>query len=145
MFKIVLNKVTTLQDALAKFNDGTLENSDIVELIRSFPELAGETDNLGEAIQNLIIDLTGGEDELGDFTGIYKVFQSQFNKLDTDEDRAQLQAFMDTVLKLGEVVGSTEFAIDIETETNGMDNLWTAMKESVSSTGLTAESKSVPA
>jgi len=135
-----INKVTTLQDALAKFNDGTLENSDIVELIRSFPELAGETDNLGEAIQNIIIDLTGGEDELGDFTGIYKVFQSQFNKLDTDEDRAQLQAFMDTVLKLGKVVGSTEFAIDIETETNGMENLWTAMKESVSSTGLTAES-----
>lgn len=135
-----IDKVTTLQDALAKFNDGTLGSSDVIELIRSFPELAGETDNLGEAIQNLIIDLTGGEDELGNFTGIYKVFQSKFNKLDTDEDKAQLQAFMDTVLKLGKVVGSTKFAIDIEAETNGMENLWTAMKESVSSTGLTAES-----
>ena len=135
-----VDKVTQLQSALEKLNEGELENEDVVSLIEDFPQLASETDNLGEAIQNLIKDLTGGEDEFGDFTGIYATFQDQFNKLNTDSDREQLQNFMDVVLALGKVVGNTEFAIDIDAETDGMENLYSAMKESVSATGLTAES-----
>ena len=68
------------------------------------------------------------------------VFEEAFGKVDSEEDTAALQAFMDTVLELGKVVGNTEFAIDIEAETTGMENLWATMTESVSSTGLTAES-----
>lgn len=135
-----IDKVTKLQTAFEKFRDGKLGNEDIAELIKEFPQLASETDNLGNAIQGLIGDLTGGEDELGNFSGIYGTFQSQFNRLDTDEDREQLQNFMDVVLALGQVVGSTQFAIDIDAETDGMEKLYSAMKESVSSTGLTAES-----
>lgn len=126
-----INGVSTLQDALKSLQDGDFENSDFVDLVREFPELADDTDNLEGAIKELLGSMNND---------IATEFNAQFGNLKTSEDREQLEAFMDSVLKLGEVVGSTKFAIDIEAETNGMDNLWTAMKESVSSTGLTAES-----
>ena len=135
-----VEKIQTLQEALENYKSGDFKNEDLIELITEFPELAGESDNLGNAIVNLAKDLTGGEDALGNFSGIYAVFQDQFGRLDSEEDRQQLQDFMDTVLELGQVVGDTQFSIDIDAETAGMENLWTAMKESVSSTGLTADS-----
>ena len=106
------------------------------------PELAGHTDDLDLAIRDLMDDLKGGEDTVGEFTGIYKVFQDAFGRLETDEDVAKLQEFMDTVLAVGDVVGATEFSLDIDAETNGMEKLFSAIKESVSSTGLSADSLS---
>lgn len=135
-----VEKIQTLQEALENYKSGDFKNEDLIELITEFPELAGESDNLGNAIVNLAKDLTGGKDALGNFSGIYAVFQDQFGRLDSEEDRQQLQDFMDTVLELGQVVGDTQFSIDIDAETEGMENLWTAIKESVSSTGLTADS-----
>jgi hypothetical protein len=67
-------------------------------------------------------------------------FNDQFGSLDTDEDVEALENFMEATLKLGEVVGDTAFSIDISAESDGMEALQTAMEESVSSTGLTAES-----
>lgn len=126
-----IQKVNTLQDALGKYRDGNFSNDDLVDLLKDFPELSDETDNLDEAIINLLGDLNG--DMLNEFG-------NQFGNMETDEDVAALQNFQDAVLELGQVVGDTEFSIDIGTETEGMENLFTAMKESVTSTGLTAES-----
>lgn len=127
-----VNKIQTLQDALETLrSDGKLSDSALYDLVKEFPELATETDNLEAAITNLIGSMN---------TDIVAEFEKQFGKIDSEEDREQLQAFMDIVLKLGEVVGNTQFAIDINAEVDGMQNLFTAMKESVSSTGLTAES-----
>lgn len=142
-----VDKVKELQEALESYRDGDFTNEDLISLIEDFPELASESDNLVEAIENQIKELTGYEktvDDAGntveDATGIMAVFDEAFGRVDSADDVAALQAFMDAVLELGKVVGNTAFSIDIDAETEGMENLWTAMKESVSSTGLTAES-----
>lgn len=67
-------------------------------------------------------------------------FESAFGRVDSEDDVIALENFMNATLELGKVVGNTQFAIDIDTEVDSMQNLWTAMKESVSSTGLTSES-----
>ena len=77
---------------------------------------------------------------VGDATGIIAAFEAQFGRLESAEDVQKLREYMKTVVELGQVVGATKFSIDIETETDSMDKLWAAMKESVTSTGLTSES-----
>lgn len=67
-------------------------------------------------------------------------FVSKFGYLETEDDVAALEAFMDSVLKLGQVVGDTSFSINISAETEKMNNLLNAINESVSSTGLSSES-----
>lgn len=127
-----VSKVQTLQDALSTLrSDGKLSDSALYDLVKDFPELATETDNLEQAITNLIGTMN---------TDIVAEFEKQFGQIDSAEDVAELQAFMDIVLKLGEVVGTTQFAIDINAEADGMQNLFDAIKESVSSTGLAAGS-----
>lgn len=141
--KDYLDKIEKLKSALDTLEkDGKIEPKALTELIEQFPELAGHTDDLDLAIRDLMDDLKGGEDTVGEFTGIYKVFQDAFGRLETDEDVAKLQEFMDTVLAVGDVVGATEFSLDIDAETNGMEKLFSAIKESVSSTGLSADSLS---
>ncbi len=142
-----ISSVEELQDALTKLNNGELEPKDLVELFEKFPELAKNSDNLSEAIKKQIEELTGYEatlyqngEAIDMSTGIMKVFGEAFDSIESDEAKAALEAFMNEVLKLGEVVGNTEFTIDIEAEISGMESLWAAMKESVSSTGLTTES-----
>lgn len=123
--------VQKLQEALTSLRDGDLSPTEIYELSREFPELTDKTGNLEEAIVDLLNSMNA------DVVG---VFAKRFGQIDSEKDRAELQAFMDIVLKLGEVVGNTKFAIDIEAETKGMQDLYDAIKESVSSTGLSAES-----
>lgn len=142
-----INKVTELQETLENYRNGDFSNEDLISLIEEYPELANESDNLVDAIENQIRELTGYEktvDSAGntvqEATGIMAVFEDAFGRVDSEEDVAALENFMDAVLELGNVVGSTQFAIDIDTEVDSMQNLWTAMKESVSSTGLTSES-----
>ncbi|MCH5300211.1 MAG: phage tail tape measure protein [Ruminococcus sp.] len=126
-----IETVNELQSALSKFRDGDFGNEDFIELVKNFPELADNANNLDSAIITLLGDMN---------SDIADKFASQFGNMDTDEDIQALQNFQDAVLALGEVVSNTEFAVNIEAETEGMDNLWTSIKESVSSTGLTAES-----
>lgn len=128
-----VEKVGKLQEALSKMNSGEFEKSDLYELIKEFPDLADSTDDLDTAINNLLGDMNNK---------VVEQFNEQFGKIDQDseEDVKALKNFMDTVLELGKVVGSTKFAININAEANGMQNLFNAMKESVSSTGLTVES-----
>lgn len=126
-----ISAVDKLQTARTNFKNNKFDNKDFVELVKQFPSLATRADDLDVAIEELL----GTMD-----TDITSKFSSQFNKLSTDEDREQLSAFMDSVLELGKVVGSTEFSIDIGTEISDMDNFFKSIKESISSTGLTAES-----
>ena len=142
-----IDSVNELKSALTSLNDGSLDETDLIELFEKYPELANNTYNLSQAIVDQIKSLTGYKsvvdstgNTVSEATGIMAVFEEAFGKVDSEEDTAALQAFMDTVLELGKVVGNTEFAIDIEAETTGMENLWATMTESVSSTGLTAES-----
>lgn len=126
-----IDKVSTLKEALTDYQNGDFSNDDLVKLTKQFHELAGDTDNLDVAIVNLLGDLNS--DMLAEFS-------SQFGNLNTDEDIAALKNFQNAVLELGSVVGNTQMSIDIEAESEGMENLVTAMEESVSSTGLTSES-----
>lgn len=128
---IYIDKTEKLNDALEKIKNGNFTNKDIVELKKEFNELSGVTDNYDVAINNLLATMK---------TNVVSTFESKFGKLDTDADVEALMNFMDAVLELGEVVGSTQFAIDINTEIDSMDGLFKAMQESKSSTGLTAES-----
>jgi len=126
-----IDNVGKLQDALNKLKKGDFSNEDFVELVKVFPQLASEADNLESGIVSLLSSMNND---------MASSFASQFGHMETDEDVTALKNFQDAVLELGKVVGNTQFAIDIEAETDGMDKLYSAMKESVSSTGLTAES-----
>lgn len=121
----------TLQDALKKVQEDGLEPIDMYKLMDEFPELKGKSEDL----EGAIIDLLGSMD-----ADVIAAFNEQFGKCDSEEDRKELEDFMEVVLAVGKVVGETQFAIDINAEAEGMDNLFTAIKESVSSTGLAAES-----
>lgn len=124
-------KVVDLKKALEDFESGDFTNEDLVELSKDFPELIGHTDDFDVAVKKLLDDMN---------SDMVAEFNSQFGNLSTEEDKQKLQVFMDTVLELGKVVGNTEFSIDIEAEAQGMENFYTAVKESVSATGLSAKS-----
>ena len=126
-----IEKVNTLQEAYKAFKDGDFEALDFVELVKEFPELADNADDLDVAIVELLKVMN---------QDIVSEFSEQFGNMETDEDIESLQSFMDYVLELGEVVGDTQFSIDFEAETEGMDKFFSAVKESVSATGLSAES-----
>lgn len=126
-----IDKVNKLNDAYTKLKNGNFGSSDFIELVKIFPELADDSDNLSNAIVNLLNNMNAD---------IVDSFNDQFGNLDTEEDKEALRTFQDAVLELGNVVGNTEFSIDINAETEGMNKLFTSMKESVSSIGLTSES-----
>jgi hypothetical protein len=126
-----IEQINTLQEAYKSFNDGEFTKSDFIELAKQFPELADNADDLDVAIEELLGSMNNN---------IATEFGERFGKMKTDEDVKALQNFQDAVLELGKVVGNTQFSIDISAESEGMDSLFAAMKESVSSTGLTAES-----
>lgn len=48
--------LNSLSEALDKIRNNNLSSSDLLDLLQSFPALAGETDNLSNAIQTLIDD-----------------------------------------------------------------------------------------
>lgn len=126
-----VEKVEKLKDALKSLQSGEFAESDFIELSKIFPELADNADNLDVAILELLDTMN---------TDMVSYFNDQFGNLETEEDVAALENFMNAVLKLGEVVGNTQFGIDINTETESMNNLFAAQKESISSTGLSSES-----
>lgn len=126
-----IENVEKLGNALEKLHDGSFDNSDFIELVKLFPELAGDADNLESAITSLVSNMKGN---------MVSSFASQFGKMKTDGDITALRNFKDAVLELGDVVGNTAFAIDIDVEKESAQNLLTAIKESASATGLSADS-----
>lgn len=126
-----VESIKKLQNALADLREDGLSNGAVYDLTRGFPELNKQAENLEEGIIDLLNSMNADT---------VRMFAAQFGKVESEEDRKELQAFMDIVLKLGEVVGNTKFAIDIAAEAEGMEQLFDAIKESVSSTGLSVES-----
>lgn len=127
-----IERVTNLQNALTAIKEnGTLDNKDLVELINKYPQLAGETDNLTSAISNLI------KTENNDIT---EKFNEQIGNLDTQESVNQMTNYLNTVLKVGKIVGSTDVSVNLSAETENLDSLYSVIKESSSGTGLTNDS-----
>lgn len=126
-----LVKVGKLKEGLTKYKSGNLLAEDMRQLLIDFPELKGKTDNLDSAIINLVGDLNND---------MVSKFANQFDKLDTKEDIQELEAFQDAVLETGSIVGLTQISIDISAESDNMGNFFGAIKESISSIGLTADS-----
>lgn len=127
-----VEKVNNLQNTLTTIKEnGKLESKDLVDLINKYPQLASETDNLSEAITRLI------KSENSD---IIEKFNKQIDNLDTKESVNQMKKYLDTVLKVGEIVGNTDVSVNLSAETENLDSLYSVIRESSSGTGLTNDS-----
>ena len=127
-----VSDVEKLNDALEKLKKGELTNSDIYELIKEFPELAAHTDNLGEAINNMLGQMD---------SKMFADFNKALSECKTEEEREQLIGLMEVITNLRESADEP-VKITIEILTEGFENVYTAMEESNSVTGLSAESMS---
>lgn len=120
-------KLSTLKEALENVLNGNFTNEDFLSLVKDFPELANESDNLDLAIRNLINSV--GTDAIADF-------DRQIGNMDTQESVNAVNALKNSFLGLI----NTETTLNYKVEAEGIDNLLAAMKESISATGLTSES-----
>lgn len=103
-----VDSISTLNDAFEKFQKGELENKDIIKLIEDFPQLAGRTEDLDTAINELKGNLNNT---------MIADFDNQFGKMKTDEDVESLNALKDSVLNL------TSEASEISKITAEIENL----------------------
>lgn len=120
-------KISTLKEVLENVLKGDFSNEDFISLVKQFPELANESNNLESAIISLI-DSTK--------TDIIADFEKQANNMDTQESVDAVNALKNSILGLADIDISFEYSAEVE----GLDNLYSAIKESVSGTGLTDES-----
>lgn len=124
------SKTETLKDALDTLKTEELSEADYFELIREFPELTKYTDDLSTGIKTL---LSQNVDEIS------KAFDTQIDLADTPEKVAQLQELKRAALELAALEDVT-IVIDVEAETEGFEKLQTAISESASATGMSADS-----
>ena len=96
----VQNKAKSLKDTLTSLQDGSISDSDLVELFKSYPDLAkfsGNTEKLTEEVKKLIRqnpkELTDKLKELS-------------NSLPNGNDKANVEGFISSLEKLGEVASS---------------------------------------
>ena len=134
-----LDKVQSLKDALTKIDTGELTDTEKVSLALDFPELAGHTgdiDSLRAAIASLI-DTSN--------QGINEEIDSQIKALGGDGTAAA--SALESLREMLNAIGNTSgWNFDIDAEIEKFNNLYDAMKESVSGTGLSTEGiKSVEA
>lgn len=124
------SKISSLQDILSKINTGDFSKSDKLDLATNFPELApyiNDTDALKNAIQELINTFNQDMNTKIDET-IENLSES------APEAAAALESLKEAMNDLNNVDSGWDFDIDAEVEK--FDNLFGAMKESVSGTGL---------
>lgn len=96
----VQNKAKSLKDTLTSLQDGSISDSDLVELFKSYPDLAkfsGNTEKLTEEVKKLIRqnpkELTDRLKELS-------------NSLPNGNDKANVEGLISSLEKLGEVASS---------------------------------------
>lgn len=96
----VQNKTKSLKDTLTSLQDGSISDSDLVELFKSYPDLAkfsGNTEKLTEEVKKLIRqnpkELTDRLKELS-------------NSLPNGNDKANVEGLISSLEKLGEVASS---------------------------------------
>lgn len=109
------DKLTELDEALEKLRSGDLGEEDKIELFKNFPELAGQADNLDEAIVNLINDTEGS---------VIADFNEQLGNMDTDESRAALNALKNSILGLAKTKnGVADLKSEISKLKTALDDL----------------------
>lgn len=122
-------QLDSFKDYLDKIDLGTITDDEKLNLALAYPELApyiNDTDSLRNAIQTLIDTTNGGIDTL---------IEEQIRDLGIEGTSAA-----EALRTLGELAKSDNFRFDIDSETQKFNNLYLAMKESVSATGITADS-----
>lgn len=128
--KSYTSTMDSLNEALEKIAAGTLTNDDKLALAMDFPELAyaiNDTNLLQQAVQNLINTTNKG---IGD------EFAAQIEAVGGKETAAG-QALLALQNMMNSAVSSD---FDIEKEIDRFNDLYTAISESSSATGLSAES-----
>lgn len=107
-----IENINTLKQALSDYQKGDFSNESLISLIKDFPALANQTDNLDTAI----IDLMNGlnNDMMADF-------DEQFGKLDTTEDIESLKALQRAVLSLNTNNDINRFSVSVEDATSSFD------------------------
>ena len=109
------DKLTELDEALEKLRSGDLGEEDKIELFKNFPELAGQADNLDEAIVNLINDTEGSA--IADFN-------EQLDNMDTDDDVVALNALKNSILGLAKTKnGVADLKSEISKLKTALDDL----------------------
>ena len=127
-----LNKASILKYNLGKLQNGQkLTARDLEELHKVFPKLSTDSDKLSSNIVKLLGNMN---------YNVIAEFGEMFGEIDSAEDVKNLQDFEDAVLSVGDTVGSTQFELDISTESDGVEKLNAAISQSASATGLTSES-----
>ena len=96
-----------LEDALVKFESGTLTDKEKTSLFKAFPQLTAYADNLGAGIRNLLGEMRG--DVVSQFTEKIEEFKKAGA---TEEEIAQLEAYERTILNIADSVDSVKNALD---------------------------------
>lgn len=128
------SSLSDLQDALSKIDTGSLTNAEKVDLAMNFPELApyiNDTDALKNAIQDLV---NTSNQDMNDY--INQMIEAL---AETAPEAAEALAAVRDALN-GLSSDSNGWDFNLEDEITKFDNLYGAMKESVSATGLTTQS-----
>lgn len=130
-----ITRVKELGDAYDKFQSGDYNNVTVFtdELIKKFPELSKYSGDLDVKIIKLINDLNG--DMVGRFSDKF----GQLREKGAVDDIQLLQEYEDAVLSVGRTITDTDLNVKIPTETEGLDNFYQSITDSVSGTGLTED------
>lgn len=127
-------KISSLQDALSKVDLGEMSQADKIDMAMTFPELApyiNDTDALKNAIQDLV---NTSNQDMNDY--INQMIEAL---AETAPEAAEALAAVRDALN-GLSSDSNGWDFNLEDEITKFDNLYGAMKESVSATGLTTQS-----
>lgn len=101
-----VEKFQKLEDALVKFESGTLKDSEKMSLFKTFPKLTEYANNLGQGIKNLLGEMR---------SDVVKQFDEQIedfkNKGATESEIAQLEAYKQTILSIADATNSVQNAL----------------------------------
>lgn len=110
------DSISSLLDAQEKLSNGDFSDSDLVSLINQFPELASQTDNLDQAISNLI---STADTDIGSF---FDNIINTLNAAGLADQAAQVQNYANAVTAAAhEIEASTATIGSMTFETPGLD------------------------
>ena len=132
-------KLDTLKDSLEKFNEGDLTESDITTLMRQFPQLINYADDMGTGIQSLIDEILNVGDSSSGASSLVDFFADAIASLggESTEAGAAMAKLRDQILGFYNAANNGGVKLNIDTETQKFSNLYGAIKNSRSATGLT--------
>lgn len=110
------DSISSLLDAQEQLSNGDFSDADLVSLINQFPELASQTDNLDQAISNLI---STTDTDIGSF---FDNIINTLNAAGLTEQAAQVQNYANAVTAAAhEIEASTATIGSMTFETPGLD------------------------